>query len=152
MELYPLTTRTGFLLCADKRRAAFRVLSHVWSHVCGPSRGWMNCHETDSEIDEDIRERTFSPSFVSRPPQPVYVLDDRNVGMNRTNRKLKYSQAIPFVLIVFISARECYAVASLISLFSLNAAFVIDAIRDIYEVCCQLVRLRPWPYTDRLNP
>lgn len=28
-----------------------------------------------------------------------------------------------------------YAVASLISLFSLGAAFVIDAIRDIYEVC-----------------
>lgn len=28
-----------------------------------------------------------------------------------------------------------YGVASLISLFSLNAAFVIDAIRDIYEVC-----------------
>lgn len=27
-----------------------------------------------------------------------------------------------------------YGVASLISLFSLNAAFVIDAIRDIYEV------------------
>ena len=74
----------------------------------------MNCHETDSEIDEDIRERTFSPSFVSRPPQPVYVLDDRNVGMNRTNRKLKYSQAIPFILIVFVPARECYAVASLV--------------------------------------
>ena len=28
-----------------------------------------------------------------------------------------------------------YAVSSLISLFSLEAAFVIDAIRDIYEVC-----------------
>lgn len=27
-----------------------------------------------------------------------------------------------------------YAVSSLISLFSLEAAFVIDAIRDIYEV------------------
>lgn len=28
-----------------------------------------------------------------------------------------------------------YAVASLISLFSLEAAFFIDAVRDIYEVC-----------------
>jgi len=28
-----------------------------------------------------------------------------------------------------------YAISSLISLFSLEAAFVIDAIRDIYEVC-----------------
>jgi hypothetical protein len=28
-----------------------------------------------------------------------------------------------------------YAVSSLISLFSLDAAFVIDAFRDIYEVC-----------------
>lgn len=28
-----------------------------------------------------------------------------------------------------------YAVASLISLFSLEAAFFIDVIRDIYEVC-----------------
>lgn len=27
-----------------------------------------------------------------------------------------------------------YAISSLISLFSLEAAFVIDAIRDIYEV------------------
>ena len=27
-----------------------------------------------------------------------------------------------------------YGVSSLISLFSLNAAFVIDAVRDIYEV------------------
>ena len=27
-----------------------------------------------------------------------------------------------------------YAIASLISLFSVEAAFVIDAIRDIYEV------------------
>jgi hypothetical protein len=28
-----------------------------------------------------------------------------------------------------------YAVSSLISLFSVEAAFYIDAIRDIYEVC-----------------
>jgi len=28
-----------------------------------------------------------------------------------------------------------YAISSLISLFSLEAAFVIDAFRDIYEVC-----------------
>ena len=28
-----------------------------------------------------------------------------------------------------------YAISSLISLFSLEAAFVIDALRDIYEVC-----------------
>lgn len=28
-----------------------------------------------------------------------------------------------------------YAIASLIALFSLEAAFVIDVIRDIYEVC-----------------
>lgn len=28
-----------------------------------------------------------------------------------------------------------YAVASLISLFSLEAAFFIDVIRDIYEAC-----------------
>jgi hypothetical protein len=31
-----------------------------------------------------------------------------------------------------------YAVASLISLFSVEAAFYIDAIRDIYEVCTVL--------------
>ena len=29
-----------------------------------------------------------------------------------------------------------YSIASLISLFSLEAAFVIDAIRDVYEVGC----------------
>jgi len=29
-----------------------------------------------------------------------------------------------------------YAIASLIALFSLEAAFVIDVIRDIYEVRC----------------
>ena len=28
-----------------------------------------------------------------------------------------------------------YAIASFIALFSLEAAFVIDVIRDIYEVC-----------------
>lgn len=28
-----------------------------------------------------------------------------------------------------------YGISSLIALFSLEAAFVIDAIRDIYEVC-----------------
>lgn len=32
-----------------------------------------------------------------------------------------------------------YSIASLISLFSLEAAFVIDAIRDIYEVCCTMI-------------
>jgi hypothetical protein len=31
-----------------------------------------------------------------------------------------------------------YAIASLISLFSLEAAFFIDAVRDIYEVCATL--------------
>ena len=31
-----------------------------------------------------------------------------------------------------------YALASLISLFSLDAAFFIDVIRDVYEVCCWL--------------
>lgn len=31
-----------------------------------------------------------------------------------------------------------YAISSLIALFSLEAAFVIDAIRDIYEVCLRL--------------
>lgn len=28
-----------------------------------------------------------------------------------------------------------YAIASFISLFSLEAAFFIDAVRDVYEVC-----------------
>jgi hypothetical protein len=35
-----------------------------------------------------------------------------------------------------------YAISSLISLFSLEAAFVIDAIRDIYEVCRVSSKLR----------
>ena len=34
-----------------------------------------------------------------------------------------------------------YAISSLISLFSLGSAFVIDAIRDIYEVGHQLMSL-----------
>ena len=29
-----------------------------------------------------------------------------------------------------------YSISSLVSLVSLEAAFVIDVIRDIYEVCC----------------
>ena len=32
-----------------------------------------------------------------------------------------------------------YAVSSFISLFSLEAAFFIDAVRDIYEVCCSSI-------------
>lgn len=36
-----------------------------------------------------------------------------------------------------------YAISSLISLFSVEAAFVIDAIRDIYEVC---------PFTFQTTP
>ncbi len=41
-----------------------------------------------------------------------------------------------------------YAVSSLISLFSLDVAFIIDAIRDVYEVRChspKLFRLRSFP-------
>lgn len=38
-----------------------------------------------------------------------------------------------------ITTKIRYAISSLISLFSLNAAFAIDAIRDIYEV-----RIRLW--------
>ena len=34
-----------------------------------------------------------------------------------------------------------YAIASLISLFSVEAAFVIDAVRDIYEVSCRIFKL-----------
>jgi hypothetical protein len=33
-----------------------------------------------------------------------------------------------------------YAISSLISLFSLEAAFVIDAVRDVYEVSTFLLR------------
>lgn len=32
-----------------------------------------------------------------------------------------------------------YAVSSLIALFSLDAAFFIDAIRDLYEVCARSI-------------
>ena len=34
-----------------------------------------------------------------------------------------------------------YAIASLISLFSVEAAFVIDALRDIYEVNCRIFKV-----------
>ena len=37
-----------------------------------------------------------------------------------------------------------YAIASCVALFSLEAAFVIDAIRDVYEVsrfCCYQLRV-----------
>lgn len=36
-----------------------------------------------------------------------------------------------------------YAISSLISLFSVEAAFVIDAIRDIYEVCAFIFQTTP---------
>lgn len=34
-----------------------------------------------------------------------------------------------------------YAISSLISLFSLDVAFIIDAIRDVYEVRCDSAKL-----------
>ena len=42
-----------------------------------------------------------------------------------------------------------YAVASLISLFSLEAAFFIDAIRDVYEVRITTPSLKPALTSDR---
>lgn len=42
-----------------------------------------------------------------------------------------------------------YAVSSLISLFSLEAAFVIDALRDVYEVRVILYEL--WPMLSTLQ-
>lgn len=50
---------------------------------------------------------------------------------------------VPLLVLKFVSPTGSltmititrYAISSLISLFSLNAAFAIDAIRDIYEVC-----------------
>jgi hypothetical protein len=43
-----------------------------------------------------------------------------------------------------------YAIASFISIFSLNAAFAIDAVRDVYEVRLRslIARLASWNLTD----
>jgi hypothetical protein len=43
-----------------------------------------------------------------------------------------------------------YAIASFISIFSLNAAFAIDAVRDVYEVRSPplIARLASWILTN----
>lgn len=45
-----------------------------------------------------------------------------------------------------------YAISSLISLFSLNAAFFIDVVRDIYEVRAQLCHSNSTWLTSLIHP
>jgi hypothetical protein len=49
----------------------------------------------------------------------------------RADRRVASSRMVIRIMVMV----PLYAIASLISLFSLEAAFAIDVIRDIYEVC-----------------
>lgn len=58
-----------------------------------------------------------------RPPPTVLTLYCVCLPSHRTRMVIRIMLMVPI-----------YAVSSLISLFSLDAAFIIDAIRDVYEV------------------
>ena len=59
-------------------------------------------------------------------------MDEEDIAVGGVNR----THFVPIRMVVRIMVMvPLYAISSLISLFSLEAAFVIDAFRDIYEVC-----------------
>jgi hypothetical protein len=73
-----------------------------------------------------------------RPPHSVLTPYYACLLLHRTRMVIRIMLMVPI-----------YAISSLISLFSLDAAFIIDAIRDVYEVRCYssklLTTLRPFP-------
>jgi hypothetical protein len=59
-----------------------------------------------------------------------------------SEREVRYAHPACIRMVVRIMLMvPIYAISSLISLFSLEVAFVIDAVRDIYEVCCGSLKL-----------
>lgn len=91
----------------------------------------------------DVQERkhTFSPSVVSRPPHPVYIL--WRVGVVRWDVKMVrcsvHSQSIPFVLVILILSRHDHAVAS----FTL----AIDALHNS-AMNTSMVKIEPGSLSD----